>query len=68
MSKLFELARYFAREEDGASLAEYLVLLGMLTVVLVAAVTSFGGAMASAFTSWAGWIKHHACSGAGSCS
>ena len=56
MSKVLEVARNFAREEDGASMAEYLVLLGILTATVVAAITIFGGAMARAFSSWGTWI------------
>ena len=46
----------FAKEEDGASLAEYLVLMGVIVALLVTAVAFFGGAMATAFSSWGSWI------------
>jgi len=60
MSKLVRLATAFSREEDGASIAEYLVLLGVVAGVLVTAIAGFSGALAGAFNTWASWITTHA--------
>ncbi len=60
MSKLVEMTRALAREEDGASLAEYLVLLGVLTVAVVGGVTLFGNTMGSLFSGWSTWLGSHA--------
>ena len=36
--------------EDGASLVEYALLVGLIAVVAVAAVTSFGGAVSAEYS------------------
>ncbi|MQW88257.1 hypothetical protein [Sinorhizobium saheli] len=46
----------FAREEDGVALSEYLVLLGLLVGGVIAAVTTAGGNLATAWTNWGGWF------------
>jgi pilus assembly protein Flp/PilA len=46
----------FRKEEDGLALTEYLVLLGLLTAAVIAAVTLLGTNIGLAFTDWAGWI------------
>jgi len=60
MSKIVHFSTAFAREEDGASIAEYLVLLGVVAGVLVTAIAGFSGALAGAFNTWASWISTHA--------
>jgi Flp pilus assembly pilin Flp len=60
MSKMFHLARAFAGEEDGASMAEYLVLLGVLVVVVTGGIAAFSGALNTAFNNWATWISQNA--------
>ena len=60
MSKVLGMARALAREEDGASLAEYLVLLGVVTVAVVGGIGLFGTALGVAFTDWATWIGTNA--------
>ena len=59
MSVIVRLAAAFAREEDGASLAEYLVLLGVLVVVVTGGIAAFSGAINTAFNNWATWISAH---------
>ena len=56
VAKIRHIVRSFAEEEDGASLAEYLVLMGVIVALLVTAVAFFGDAMATAFSLWGTWI------------
>ena len=56
VAKIRHIVRSFAEEEDGASLAEYLVLMGVIVALLVTAVAFFGTAMATAFSSWGSWF------------
>jgi Flp pilus assembly pilin Flp len=46
----FALVKRFAREERGASLVEYAVLVALITGALVAAVLALGGAITGSFT------------------
>lgn len=46
----------FAREEDGVALSEYLVLLGLLVGGVIAAVTTAGGNLATAWNGWGGFF------------
>lgn len=48
--------RVFAREQDGAALTEYVVLLGILIVGVVGAVLAFSSALSTAWTGWADWL------------
>lgn len=47
----------FVREEDGAALTEYVVLLGILVVGVIAAVTLFGQALSNVWEGWANWLN-----------
>ena len=38
MRKVIELAKRFRREEDGAAMVEYTVLLGMITALVIATI------------------------------
>jgi pilus assembly protein Flp/PilA len=42
--------RRFVREEEGASLAEYALLLGVIAVALITVITTFREAIANIFT------------------
>ena len=42
--------RRFVREEEGASLAEYALLLGVITVALITVLTTFRASIANLFT------------------
>jgi pilus assembly protein Flp/PilA len=42
--------RRFVREEEGASLAEYALLLGVITVALITVLTTFRTSIANLFT------------------
>ena len=46
----------FAKKEDGASLAEYLVLMGVIVAAVIGAISFFGTEIATAFSSWGSWI------------
>jgi len=56
MSKMVEIVRAFAAEEDGAALTEYIVLLGILVGGVIAAVTLFGTNLNTVWQTWATWI------------
>ena len=47
----------FRRDEDGLALTEYVVLLGLLTAAVVAAVNLFGTNLAALWSDWASWIE-----------
>lgn len=49
-SSLYALAKRFARDERGASLVEYATLIGIITVGLVAAITTLRDEIIAAFT------------------
>jgi Flp pilus assembly pilin Flp len=46
----FALVKRFAREERGASLVEYAVLIGLVTALLVTAIGTLSGQIQGAFT------------------
>jgi pilus assembly protein Flp/PilA len=49
-------ARFVSRKEEGATLAEYGLLLALIAVVCIAAITVLGTKISSMFTSVAGSI------------
>lgn len=61
---MFDLVKYtvlgtiarFKKEEDGVALTEYLVLLGLLTGAVIAAVILFGTNLTTAWEDWADWM------------
>ncbi len=50
MRKLTNVARRFLREDEGASLAEYALLLGVITVALITVVTQFKDSISNIFS------------------
>ncbi|MBI1857936.1 MAG: Flp family type IVb pilin [Candidatus Melainabacteria bacterium] len=40
----------FIRDEEGASMAEYALLVGLIAVALIAAITAFRGSIINTFT------------------
>ena len=50
MSKLSTIIRQFVREEEGASMAEYALLLGVITVALITVITTFRNSIAAIFS------------------
>jgi len=55
--KAIAFLQSFRKEEDGLALTEYLVLLGLLTAAVIAAVLLLGNNVGAAFDSWADWIE-----------
>ncbi len=51
-----DLSRRFRDDEDGLALTEYLILLGLLTGAVIAAVGLFGDGLNTAWTTWSTWI------------
>lgn len=49
MSGLKNALRRFVREEEGASLAEYALLLGVITVALIAVIQGFRNSISNIF-------------------
>lgn len=49
MSRFANTLSRFVREEDGASLAEYALLLGVITVALIAVITTFRDSITGLF-------------------
>jgi pilus assembly protein Flp/PilA len=47
------LARRFVRDEEGAALAEYGILVAFIAIVAITAVTFFGGKISGKFSSLA---------------
>jgi pilus assembly protein Flp/PilA len=50
LNKLVSAAKSFSRDERGASLVEYSVLVGLITAALVAAIVALSGQISAAFT------------------
>ncbi len=56
MTKLLAVCQGFARDEDGASLAEYGLLLALIAVVCVAAIAVIGTNISTMFSTAGGSI------------
>lgn len=56
MKTIVENILAFCAEEDGAALTEYIVLLGILTAGIIAAINLFGVNATTLWNSWAVWI------------
>jgi pilus assembly protein Flp/PilA len=50
------VAQYLPRKEEGATLAEYGLLLALIAVVCIAAITLLGGQLSTMFSSLAGTV------------
>ena len=50
MSAISGMAHRFLREEEGASLAEYALLLGVITVALITVITLFRNSISNIFS------------------
>lgn len=57
MSKVWSLVRKLRRDEDGAALIEYTVLLGILVVTVVATIIGVGGWVNTRWTALNGAIN-----------
>ena len=53
---MLNMIRQFVKKEEGATAAEYALLLALITVVLVGAVTGLSGAIGGAMTAASGII------------
>jgi pilus assembly protein Flp/PilA len=51
VSKLLKLLNKVRKDEEGAAMAEYVVLLGLIVGALVLVITNFAGVLQSKFTS-----------------
>lgn len=49
MRALFDQIRQFARDENGAAAIEYAIILGVMTLAIIAAISSVGDATRSTF-------------------
>ena len=54
--KAITMLQTFRKEEDGLALTEYLILLGLLTGAVIAAVLAFGTELGATWQDWANWI------------
>lgn len=52
-----DMVRRFRSEEEGLALTEYLILLGLLTAAVVAAVLLFGQNLGAQWGNWATWLE-----------
>jgi pilus assembly protein Flp/PilA len=51
MARILKLLNKVRKDEDGAAMAEYVVLLGLIVGALVLVITNFAGVLQSKFTS-----------------
>ncbi len=56
MTKLLAASTKFVRDEEGASLVEYGLLLSLIAVVCIVAITTLGSSISDMFTKLAGNI------------
>jgi len=56
MTAIQYLIARFRKDESGLALTEYLILLGLLTAAVIAAVILFGGNLGSSWNAWAVWL------------
>ena len=54
----------FLRDEDGAALTEYIVLLGLLVAGTILAVLAFGTELSNIYQGWADWAAQMPSGGA----
>ena len=53
---LSNLVKRFHSEEEGLALTEYMILLGLLTAVVITAVTLYGTNLGDLWQGWADWL------------
>ncbi|WP_417733471.1 Flp family type IVb pilin [Roseovarius sp.] len=51
-----DLVKRFRNEEEGLALTEYMILLGLLTAVVIGAVTLYGENLGDLWQGWAEWL------------
>ena len=57
LQKISKVCVDFVKDEEGLALTEYLILLGLLTAGVIAAVLTIGEELASSWESWATWFE-----------
>jgi pilus assembly protein Flp/PilA len=58
MSKLAAAVRRFVRDEEGATMAEYALLVGAIALVAIVGIRTFGNSLNTRFSSMAGNITN----------
>jgi pilus assembly protein Flp/PilA len=61
MTKILNLAKRMAADEDGAAMIEYGVLIGIVTVALIATISLLGGAVNTQLRTACNTVKNAAC-------
>ena len=56
LQKLKKVCVDFVKNEEGLALTEYLILLGLLTAGVIAAVLAIGGSLEEAWEGWSEWF------------
>ncbi|MER9745428.1 MULTISPECIES: Flp family type IVb pilin [unclassified Mesorhizobium] len=56
MKKLMTMARQFRDNENGAAMVEYTILLGIITIAVIASVITVGAWVGTQWTSLAGTL------------
>ena len=56
-SNLNRIFQEYMNDEEGLALTEYLILLGLLTAAVIAAVLIVGGELGDAWGTWAAWFQ-----------
>ena len=59
VARLADKALAFRNNEDGLTLTEYVVTLGLLTAAVIAAVIGFGDALSGTWEAWATFITEN---------
>jgi len=57
---LTNTATRFVKDEEGIALTEYLILLGLLTGAVIAAVLLFGRELGANWQTWGNWMNNAA--------
>ena len=57
MASLKRVAGKFIRDEEGAAMAEYAILVAFIAVVSIAIITTFGGKISTKFSEISGALK-----------
>jgi pilus assembly protein Flp/PilA len=54
---LLSAIRRFGKDDSGLALTEYLILLGLLTAAVIAAVLLFGTELGTSWGTWGTWMQ-----------
>jgi pilus assembly protein Flp/PilA len=61
MSKLFKLLNEVRKDEEGVTMVEYALLLGLISIVAIAAITAIGVAVNNKYTTACNSLGGAAC-------